>query len=152
MTRIEFDVKINWFLEFYGVVMTQLQCGVWFKIFGKLKPDELQKAFDWHIEHDQYSTLPAPGKITYALEQLADEYTNSRRSEYPIPSALWCSVITEFPERQNYPHFPPEPSDPPTDEELAPWKRLYDQICRKPESMRKQAVIEAMEELEVKYK
>jgi hypothetical protein len=144
MTRIEFDVKINWFLEFYGVVMTKLQCDVWFKIFGKLKPEELQNAFDWHIAHDQYNSLPAPGKITVALEALEEERL-SKPPPYPEFTTLWVRVIERFPEKQNYEHYPPE-------SDTASWKALYDQVVRIPPSLQAQAVEKAMRELEAKFK
>lgn len=143
MERVDFIKLMTRFAKFYRTELEEIQTEWWFETFKDVPAKDFLNALNWHIAHDQYNSLPAPGKITAALEALEEERLN-RPPDYPQFTVLWCRVIDNFPDKQNYPHYPPEGNE-------EAWRELYDKVVRIPASARLQAVEAAMRDLEKKY-
>ncbi|OGF63092.1 MAG: hypothetical protein A2Y62_11605 [Candidatus Fischerbacteria bacterium RBG_13_37_8] len=143
MERIEFIKLMDKFAKFYKAELSEIQTDWWFETFKDIKADDFLNALNWHITHDQYNSLPAPGKITAALAALEEDRL-SKPPPYPEFTTLWVRVIELFPNKQNYEHYPP-------DSDVGAWKALYDQVVRIPPSLQGVAVEKAMRELEAKY-
>ena len=81
MVREEFSELMNDFTEFYGTCLNKIQTMWWYDTFKSVSVEDFGRALDWHIHNDQFNSFPAPGKITYALEQVNQERFNN--PEYP---------------------------------------------------------------------
>lgn len=141
MVKEDFEKLMIPFTEFYSTTLSKIQTIWWFNTFKNISTKDFSDAINWHIAHDQYNTMPAPGKITAALESVKEERSNP---DYPAFTTLWVSVIDCFPGKQDYPHYPPE-------SEKGAWKDLYDMVVRIPASERQSAVDKAMSVMEKKY-
>jgi hypothetical protein len=143
MERVEFNPLMDKFSRFYKTKLDELQTDWWFDTFKDIPARDFLCALNWHISHDQYNCLPAPGKINAALEAVEEERLNNPPT-YPQFTTLWCRVIEHFPGNQDYPHYPPE-------NDTKAWEALYDKVVRIPGSTRQQAVEKVMCYLAQKY-
>src|SRR4030043_1961331 len=82
MERIEFIKLMDKFAKFYKAELSEIQTDWWFETFKDIKADDFLNALNWHITHDQYNSLPAPGKITAALAALEEDRL-SKPPPYP---------------------------------------------------------------------
>jgi hypothetical protein len=146
MERVDFNPLMDKFSRFYKTKLDELQTDWWFETFKDVPAKDFLCALNWHIAHDQYNCLPAPGKINAALEAL-DEEDRHKKQEYPEFSQMWIDIVQHFPKQHNYDHFPP----PYPEGDIAPWKDLYDKVARKPYTHRREAATQAMVDLEKKY-
>ncbi len=143
MERVEFNPLMDKFSRFYKTKLDELQTDWWFETFKDVTARDFLCALNWHIAHDQYNSLPAPGKITATLATLEEDRLN-KPPPYPEFTTIWVRIIERFPDKQNYGHYPPEG-------DIEAWKALYDQVVRIPPSLQGQAVEKAMRYLEKKY-
>lgn len=142
MDRTTFESAMELPLAFYEVTMSRKQFNVWFECFKDISLEAFTKAWEWHFKHDQINYFPPPGKITTALDQIEEARIN-KKQERPIFTTLWVRVVSYFPGKQDYPHFPPE-----EDEEA--WGGIYDRIHAVPMRDRAEVVAQIIQELESK--
>ena len=144
MVKEEFLKEIDWFSKFYRYELESNQSKIWYDVFNDIPAELFKDALNRHIKYSESNFFPSPGCITKALKEMEEEDRN-KPPKYPEFSVMWVRVVKHFPDKQDYEHFPPE-------DDIEAWKTLYDKVVMIPSSKRSQAVIEAMKELEAKYK
>lgn len=140
MERVEFIKLMDPFAKFYKTKLDDFLTGMWFGLFKDVKPEKFEAALKWHLKNDEFNGFPAPGKITKAIDMAEEERIN-KKQDFPNFTTLWCKVIARFPEKENFPYYPPE-----NNEEV--WKALYDRLCRISFTESDAIITTVMEELE----